>query len=560
MPPEERKSIFKILNTEVYRFCGPTTLHLKYEILLLIAITFLTTASFGVLYEHTLNFNLILMISLWQCRYLLLRLVCTTRNFNFLGLRSIVCKLCVAGQYFDASRPPLDYTRPQFLVMNNSFFQNLLGIGGGQLGSSSGSKGGGKRKDDQSQMKTLKLDKYMRQNAYNYVISKYNEYVPPGLISAQFCATLAVVLFLSYVMLENVSFHPYRRALLSQVHPMQNKSPENYGAIQTLIDSFEFDYSNVSVTWFFYFLVSVSTLLSVFIFGRLIPPIPDLVAGTSVIKALRNQAKQIGKIPSKSKKDEEILWAEQYRSIVVENRLRLSCHVIIFRLIENLFFVAFLPVTELTCIVSGVCHPGPQVWERIGIPGVGLKPDPSMFFFIGKHNMLSNLIALATAIVTVSLLVAQTITLDKTYLAFLCQCSDMDSMENSRRNSNGYRKIRKSDAGLQNKVDSLDCGNMEYYKHKFCSLLSEEIGPQETSKIILFLSQLMSFLIAVVFVSSIMAYYYSYKCFSFSMISIAVAASGRGVVDFGLVSFNELNIISDEITQQYKQKHQTYDQ
>ena len=539
-------------NHQLYRLCGPTTLHLKYELTLLVSLTLLTAASLGVLYENRLDVKLIAFTILWQSRYLIIRLICTTKNFNTFGIRSMVCKLCVAGQYFDATRPSLDYARPQLLAVQipffSKFFASDIGVGDNLLGSGSGSKGL-KKKDDQSQMKNLKLDKYMRRNAFNYVVSKYNEYVPPSLLSTQLCITIVAVVFLLYVMLENVSFYPYRRAILSQAYPLSNYSRENYGAIQTLIDSFEFNYSNVSVKWFFYFLVSVSTLSSVFIFGRLIPPIPDLVAGTNVIKAVRNEAKHLGKNSSKSKKDDERLCVEQYRSIVFENRLRLTCHVILFRTIENIIFVALLPVTELTCIISEICKPGPRLWERIDSQGIGIKEDPSMFSFIQKHYTLSLFITLITVVVTLALLISQTITLDKTYLALLSQCNDIDYIESSRRNVNSNKKVRKNETGSQSKVDHFENGVFEHYKQKLNELLSEEIGPPSSSSIVEMTIRIIIMFLYISFATCILGFYNDYKCFTLSMVSLAIVVAGQGITEFGLVRYNELNTISDEISQ-----------
>ena len=367
---------------------GPTTLHLKHEVALFLCLTFLTIANHATLYENALEWRLIYIQLGWLSRYLLLRLICTTDTFDFMGIKSIVCNFFVAGQYFDATTPSLDYTRPNLLPFQIPFLKKLFAQDFGSDNSSSRSGGGskgGKKKDDH------KLDKIIQQNAHHYIISKFNEIVPPGLISKQLCFTAIISLYLFYILFCNVSFHPYRRALLHGA--LANLGVEHHGAIQTLINSFEFDYNGATVSWYFSFLVAMSTLSSVFLFGRLMPPIPDLIsgmcyyflldyvsikfipylfvllcptdAGTNVIKAIRKEAKILGRVSSKSKKEaDELPWAEQYRSIVVENRLRLNCHVILFRVIENLFMVGFLPVTELTCIVSGLCKPGPRLWDR----------------------------------------------------------------------------------------------------------------------------------------------------------------------------------------------------
>lgn len=531
---------------------GPSTLHLKHEWVMLVSVFFLTTASFSTLYEYTLDMRLILAITIWQSRYLCLRIVCATNSYTWFGFRTMVARFFVAGQYFDYVRPTSDYSRPQYLSLSSQlpFIQKLINLFQSNTNQSVvRSTKGGRKKDGHGNMTHIKFEKYINQNAFTYVSSKCNEYGLSSMISAQYCIVSITGLVLAYILLKNVSFYPYRRAL-ALVH--DSSTPENYGAISTLMDSFEFDYNGASFSWFVWFLVAISTLPSIILFGRIILPIPDLVAGSNVLKAMKYEAKLHGRSNNRAKRGEEVPWSEQYRSVITENRLKLSCHVILFRVVENVFLCAWLPVTELSCIVSGICEPGSRIWKRIDAPGIGIKADISMFGFIEKHYLLNVAIGFTAAFITIILLVSQVVTLDKAYLSILGHLNGEDNeyMESHMRRTSAYKKNRNENF-IQGKGNNFEKGFAEFYLKLMSDIFSNEIGAQSTSRIISFFIDLNFCLSIITFALCVVCFYLDVKCLSMMMLLFANIYSGLGILRIGLLNHRRLTEVAEEINDSF---------
>jgi hypothetical protein len=112
-------------------------------------------------------------------------------------------------------------------------------------------------------------------------------------------------------------------------------------------------------------------------------------------------------------------WAEQYKSINAENRLRLHCTIIVLRMIENVFVCLFLPQTPLGCRVTSHCESSSVIWGNpIILKEKSSSVKYSFVYDALPHDFLSNLtISLSIATVTALLLWAQALALDKSYLS-----------------------------------------------------------------------------------------------------------------------------------------------
>lgn len=181
--------------------------------------------------------------------------------------------------------------------------------------------------------------------------------------------------------------------------------------------------------------ISLGTVLSLFFYGRLLFPIPEFVAGTNVLKAIRAESRILasggtsggaGKgSRQKGDRDRDLPWSEQYKSITAENRLRLYYKVAVMRIIENMWLCVILPQTEFICRFTEHCEPGPLLWGPSGITGIagrrgkGGSMLTSSYDALLKDDSASAIIWISTVVITTLLLTAQMTITNRTYLAIM---------------------------------------------------------------------------------------------------------------------------------------------
>lgn len=236
------------------------------------------------------------------------------------------------------------------------------------------------------------------------------------------------------------------------------------------------------------FVASFLTVASLLCFSRLINPIPDLVAGCNVLKAVRNEARTQGGIGSKSskskvqKENQDGPWAEQNKSIVSQNRLRLVSTVGTLRILENLFVAVILPWTGYACRATCHCQEGIQLWQlsTILFP-VGITSAERADAVLGKDfediqadYLSAVVIAFSVIMVSLMLLVAQAVTLNGSYLAimgYICgEWSQVDPQKDASIKSGGAnpsqwdpkRRYKKGDFIVMNR--SFWFPRQAYYK------------------------------------------------------------------------------------------------
>ena len=179
---------------------------------------------------------------------------------------------------------------------------------------------------------------------------------------------------------------------------------------------------------------SLGTVLSLFFYGRVLFPIPEFVAGTNVLKAIRAESRILasggtsggaGK-SSRQKGDKDLPWSEQYKSIMAENRLRLYYKVAMMRIIENIWVCVLLPQSEFICRFTEHCEPGPLLWGPSGITGIagrrfgkGGSMLTSSYDALLKDDTASAIIWIATVVISILLLTAQMTITNRTYLAIM---------------------------------------------------------------------------------------------------------------------------------------------
>lgn len=183
--------------------------------------------------------------------------------------------------------------------------------------------------------------------------------------------------------------------------------------------------------------ISLGTVLSLFFYGRVLLPIPEFVAGTNVLKAIRAESRILGSVGtsgvggaagkgSRQKGDRDLPWSEQYKSITTENRLRLYYKVAVMRVIENIWLCVVLPQTEFICRFTEHCEPGPLLWGPSGITGIAGRRFgkagsllTSSYDALLKDDYASAIILICTVAITTMLLTAQMTITNRTYLAIM---------------------------------------------------------------------------------------------------------------------------------------------
>ena len=170
-------------------------------------------------------------------------------------------------------------------------------------------------------------------------------------------------------------------------------------------------------------IVSFGTLASLLMYGRVFLPIPEFVAGTNVLKAVRAEARSLGAGAagrSSLKQNKDLPWVEQYKSITTENRLRLYYKVGIIRIIENVILCAILPQTEVVCKATEHCEPGTLLWGASGVTGIsGSRYMRGAFDALMKDPFTTRTSILVVAFLSAFLLLAQMTVTNRTYMAIM---------------------------------------------------------------------------------------------------------------------------------------------
>mmetsp|Transcript_24101 Transcript_24101/g.66801 ORF Transcript_24101/g.66801 Transcript_24101/m.66801 type:complete len:780 (-) Transcript_24101:50-2389(-) len=212
----------------------------------------------------------------------------------------------------------------------------------------------------------------------------------------------------------------------------------------------------VAPTWIdlWYYLTLVGTCGSLLLYGRVLLPIPDLVAGNGAGKETKASLSASGggkgsrggsfqkgggstsggASAGSGEQGSDRPWLEQYQSIVGEHRLKLIGKVALIRLAENLFLVAILPRTDLACRTTGQC---PNKSGRLELAKViffagitsPLRSDSEEYlhgdgrapFSVGDNPFRPDVfcamaIGISVVAITLSLLLAQAATLNRSHL------------------------------------------------------------------------------------------------------------------------------------------------
>eukprot|EP00547_Thalassionema_nitzschioides_P003992 CAMPEP_0194204038 /NCGR_PEP_ID=MMETSP0156-20130528/3660_1 /TAXON_ID=33649 /ORGANISM="Thalassionema nitzschioides, Strain L26-B" /LENGTH=320 /DNA_ID=CAMNT_0038929941 /DNA_START=864 /DNA_END=1826 /DNA_ORIENTATION=+ len=315
-------------------------------------------------------------------------------------------------------------------------------------------------------------------------------------------------------------------------------------------------------------------MLSIFFYGRISFPIPDLVAGTNVLKAVRNEARGTsGKNKnSRAQKDQDSLWAEVYKSIVGENRFRLACKVTFLRIIDAVICCTVLPRTVTVCRATEHCPGDPTLSElsKILYPaGVSeaYRNDcsfDSMFSTINTDTGSLILNVISVILISSTLLLAQLITLNKSYFAIMGHLAgewklvDSDQCNGSASQWDPRRRYKKGDlivhsySGFRQSVymattNSPEGRPFDLFLRATHDLFQQEFGHPSTSRIISACAKLHLFFMGVILMFLVYYTWMDYYHSALLVILFANIVACFGLLSSGFLNHEELEYVAAEI-------------
>ena len=317
--------------------------------------------------------------------------------------------------------------------------------------------------------------------------------------------------------------------------------------------------------------------MSLVVYARVLPPIPDLVSGISVPEAIRAEAKRAGGTgtgggSSKSSRTSggrgvhhhhrhsEGPWAEEVRAAGSENRFRLHGKVALLRVAENIILCSVLPQSEFACVATGHCSGGPNLWELPGLTGVTGRVNLGMYESLIRDRTVSFIVGLTVVVVTASLLLAQAATLDRTYLSTLSYVSsgdfNMDSAGSSSAGGSGRSsgRYRKSGGGGDSNLSSSLVGGGEgvrqysLYLRTAHALFRDEVGHPSTSRAISIASKVLGLHVVILFCTIGVYFFSGYDCLALLLTLVAALYVTEAVVVVGMMDYGELQGIAEQIS------------
>ena len=318
----------------LYRMIGPTTVHLQHEFYLLVSLSLLTVSSLQALYKNSFglkgDFFFLLLSTLWLSRYLIIRWVCTwdnstNRRPTLTGvLAHWSSSYLMAGQYFDRPSPhvvsksigtpsPNDGRGTQRFTISGFLMPSVLytwrmvkvwvvfplrevcefALDGLAPNSQSNTSS---RRQSSSETAASRRSEQQRSTSHNrfhsylstaqvYWSKIWASYGPP---LQMIIPVVTMTFYLWHLLFATSEPAQTSHALTMNTRSgnsqdLSNLDTKPYGAYKKLDIPL---WSDV-----LFYLSCGGTVISILLYGRTILPIADLVSGSNVLKAVRNEAK-----------------------------------------------------------------------------------------------------------------------------------------------------------------------------------------------------------------------------------------------------------------------------
>lgn len=314
----------------LYRFVGPTTLHLEHEFYLWISLSLLTLATLKSLYRQALQSGdavLVIVVSLWLSRHLVTRWLLTndTSSFKdptFVGvLMHWMTSHVTAGQYMDRPDPQvvaknagtpsdeatcllgslsytLHYIRTRIMYPFLRFKEQLSA----EERAPTSPSGQTRRRSSTS----TPAASSWRTSPYLKWIGWWKDYGP----SVQMLLSIAVASILVYDFCSQLFPGRAIPSTLSR-DDVDNIPPR--GAYRALEPPKQYR--------LLLFLARTPLLLTLFWYGRILLPIPDLVSGANVLKSVRAESLLHGQQNATSASGVSTLINVYYRIQMIDGAL-----------------------------------------------------------------------------------------------------------------------------------------------------------------------------------------------------------------------------------------------
>ena len=339
----------------------------------------------------------------------------------------------------------------------------------------------------------------------------------------------------------------------------------------------------------FFYMTLFPTLVSLFYYCRIALPIPDQVAGGNVVQDVRTEVRNSGMASSgggrskggggsgrgsaPQRESQDMPWSERVRPITTQNRFRLAFDVRLIRVLESVFLCGIFPRTAYVCRAVGRCPEGVQVWElnRLLFPtGIStpLRRDGALSITFGVSDVISVMWSLlGIAFVSLILQTAQTVVLNKTYLAVLAyitnewdpvtdhppEASLPPVWDPRRRYKKGdlvlfppYRRRQTVYRATTNSPESKPPGFRARFEQ---NLFKQELGHSSTSPLLYRLSLVQTVLVAVHVLVFLTCGLFGLATNGMPSTIIAHIISAYAVIMAGMPNHDELAHLNDEIVQ-----------
>lgn len=305
-----------------YRLFGATTRHFQHENFLAISLLLLTSSNLQALYQGSFgtigDLKYLYLSFLWLSRFAILRWLCcsdvsTNKNPTFGGLFAHwMSSQVVAGQYFDRPNQQIlakqignhhtddvqsSVTWSSFMSPSVLYALNLVKVRiwfplltFKERISTNGSFSGNGSKDSSNKREKRKMRPEggtANPGRLSQVLSLWRRVWGSNGQTLHFVLAVSTVLFYAWYFLIKSDIAETSKSTAGGSRDyvsMEEGVP--YGAYRI--------YEKPKWSDAFFYVTSFGTLLSIALYGRLVLPFPDLVAGTNVLKAVRNEAKVFG--------------------------------------------------------------------------------------------------------------------------------------------------------------------------------------------------------------------------------------------------------------------------
>mmetsp|Transcript_22628 Transcript_22628/g.27744 ORF Transcript_22628/g.27744 Transcript_22628/m.27744 type:complete len:800 (-) Transcript_22628:122-2521(-) len=326
--------------------------------------------------------------------------------------------------------------------------------------------------------------------------------------------------------------------------------------------------------WGMMYMMSVwGIVASLCIFGRIMLPLPDLVAGG--VDSMWN-GRGSSKYHKLKRKDKP--WSETYMTITT-GKFFLYSRSIFIRIIENLIVCAILPQSSYICKATGHCTLDQMIFEMNAPPTVVLTSNSvhgrgrDMFDNLIQDRFVGFIIAISVLVLSAAVLICQIVSLDKGSVSFEAynfihaknasnntgrSISDGHNHKKGRRTSASNSSGNGSD-GLYNFGDNngtsgsgnFDSSNkkekifheIKIYVYK---IFASELGASSSSPIIAFM--FLVFVIHSMIIIMFATYYFMVGMDWFPLVLLLIAVFTAAVgTDIDSADFDELESIAKEI-------------